>query len=254
MTAGSRLGPLLPPRLLASVLDALYPRQEPELARLPEMCPGHGTALDIGAWYGPWTRQLAGRVDRVIAFEPVPEVHRVLRGAVPPTVEVVLAAASDHDGESRIWLPGAGNGSRGLASLAPREDVHHDSVPVRLVTVDSLDLAGVTFVKIDVEGHEAAALRGAEKTVRRDRPNLFIELEARIQPVGPITDMLHEWGFRGWVLPERQWVPLDGFDLRGHQERTAHVTTRGLVGRSLRPRPRYVNSVLFTPQDAPPPG
>jgi FkbM family methyltransferase len=250
VTVAALLGPRLPNRLLAVALDTLYPRQEPELARLAEICPPHGTALDIGAWYGPWSRRLARRADRVVAFEPVPEVCRVLRETVPPSVEVINAAASDRVGHDMIWLAdGDGHEARGLTSLEPRPRVHRRAAPVRLTTVDALDLPDVSFVKIDVEGHEVAVLRGAERTLRHHRPNVFIEAEARIQPVERITGLLSGWGFRGWVLPHRDWVPLDDFDLRAHQQRTAHVIERGLLRRSLRPHPRYVNSVLFTPEE-----
>ena len=60
--------------------------------------------------------------------------------------------------------------------------------------------------------------------------------------------------YRGWVLPGRSWVPVDGFPLAAHQARTAHVSERGLLARALWPSPRYVNSVLFLPKDQGPSG
>ncbi|MGV9574486.1 hypothetical protein ACWDRX_36205, partial [Streptomyces nigra] len=61
-TLTARLAPLLPARLVAATARAVYPRFEPELARLGELCPPDcGTAVDIGGWYGPWTRRLCGR-------------------------------------------------------------------------------------------------------------------------------------------------------------------------------------------------
>ncbi|MDF3149614.1 FkbM family methyltransferase, partial [Streptomyces sp. T21Q-yed] len=56
MTLAARIAPLLPTRLVAAVARAVYPRFEPELARLAQLCPaGCGTAVDVGGWYGPWT-------------------------------------------------------------------------------------------------------------------------------------------------------------------------------------------------------
>ncbi|MGW7003574.1 FkbM family methyltransferase [Streptomyces sp. NPDC054933] len=251
MTLAAVLAPRLPRWVVAWGLDVLYPRQEPELARLHEICPPCGTALDIGAWYGPWSRRLARRADRVVALEPVAEVCRALRETVPGCVDVINAAASDRSGDAAIWLADQdGREARGLTSLEPRPSVHRRTRRVRLVTVDALGLSDIRFVKIDVEGHEGAVLRGARETLRRDRPNLFIETEARLQPVERITGLLRGWGYRGWVLPGRDWVPLDGFDLSAHQRACAHVVERGLLRRSLRPSPRYVNSVLFTPEEA----
>jgi hypothetical protein len=161
-------------------------------------------------------------------------------------VNVIAAAASDHYGEAEIWLPPSGGGMRGVSSLH-RRDIHSGSVKVPLVTVDGLGLHDVTFMKLDVDGHEVPVLHGAAETVQRDRPRLLVEVEQRIQPITDVTGLLESWGYRGWVLPSRQWVPLADFPLAAHQARTCHVSERGLLARALWPFPRYLNSVLFLP-------
>ncbi|MDK1473929.1 FkbM family methyltransferase [Streptomyces sp. 549] len=254
MTLAARLGPRLPPRLVATTAAALYPRFEPELRRLADFCPPGGTAVDIGGWYGPWTRRLARRVDRVVTVEPVPHLARVLRATTPRNVEVLQAAAADHAGSATLWLPPGGRGDRGVSSLVRRDAVHADRLEVPCLSVDSLELTDVRLLKIDVDGSERAVLHGAERTVLRWQPALFVELESRIQPFGPVVDLLDSHGYRGWVLPRREWVPLADFDLAGHQARTAHVAEHGLLRRTLAPHVRYVNSVLFLPQERSPGG
>jgi FkbM family methyltransferase len=241
----SRLASRLPDRLLVATLAALYGRFEPELRRLSELCPRGGTALDVGAWYGPWSTRLARRAATVVAFEATPALADILRRTVPPNVRVVGAAASDRIGEAEIWVPDSA-GPNGVNSLVKLEH-HSRSLRVPTVTLDSLELTDVRFAKIDVEGHELPVLHGAEATVRRCRPRLFIELESRMQPIEPIVELLAGWGYRGFVLPGRRWLPLSEFDLVDHQRRTQHVATRGLTRRVLWPWPRYVNSVLFLP-------
>ncbi|WP_156722582.1 FkbM family methyltransferase [Streptomyces apocyni] len=248
MTVAARIAPLLPPRLVGAAAALLYPRFEPELARLAEICPPNcGTAIDVGGWYGPWSRRLARRARRVVTVEPVPRLARTLRAAVPHNVRVIQAAASDQTGTARLWLPAGDRGERGVSSLV-RRDIHARAVDVPCLTLDGLDLRDVDFIKIDVDGNELPVLRGAAQLLDRDRPALIVELEARIQPMAPVLDLLAEHGYRGWVLPAASWVPLDDFDLESHQSRTAHVVTRGLLRRVLPFRgPRYVNSVLFLP-------
>lgn len=246
MTLAARLAPRLPPRVLAAATDLLYPRFEPELARLADFCPRGGTAVDVGGWYGPWTRRLASRADRVVTVEPVPHLARRLRVTSPGHVEVLQAAATDHHGTATLWLPQDGRGDRGVSSLVRRE-VHRTAVDVPCLTLDELELHGLTLVKVDVDGGELAVLRGAEKALRRERPALFVELEQRIRPPGPVLSYLSALGYAGWVRPARTWLPLAAFDLVGHQARTAHVAEHGLLRRSLAPHRRYVNSVLFLP-------
>nr|BFE68204.1 hypothetical protein GCM10020092_015050 [Actinoplanes digitatis] len=116
------------------------------------------------------------------------------------------------------------------------------------MTVDELELRDVRFVKLDVEGHEMPALRGAEQTIRRDLPMLMVELEERIQPVQPVLDLLAGWGYRPYVMPDDRWLPLEGFDLIGHQRAALGRVDQSFARRVIRPKPRYVNMVLFRPE------
>lgn len=241
----SRFAAALPPRAVAAAVRAVYPRVEPELARLGCYAPRGGTAVDVGAWYGPWTRGLRRIADRVVAVEPVAELARCVSAAYPD-VRVVEAVASDHAGTAELFLPPGGPGA-GTSSV---ERGTGATVTVPRVPLDDLELRDVRFMKIDVEGHEIPALRGAERTVRRDRPLVLVELEERFQPVEPVLDLLAGWGCRPQVMPGDRWLPLDDFDLIGHQRAAAARVDQSLVRRVLRPRPRYVNMVLFRPEQA----
>ncbi|MCT9104314.1 FkbM family methyltransferase [Streptomyces mirabilis] len=247
-TWAARLAPHLPTRLVAASARLVYPRFEPELGRLADLCPpGCGTAVDVGGWYGPWTHRLSGLAHRVVTVEPVPHLARLLSATTPSHVRVIRAAASDRPGTARLWFPPDDAGDRGVSSLI-RRDIHAHAVEVPCVTLDGLGLHDVDFVKIDVDGNELAVLRGAEALLTRDRPALFIELESRIQPIAPVVDHLTQRGYTGWVLPAATWLPLASFPLEAHQARTSHVAAQGLLRRVLPPRgPRYVNSVLFLP-------
>ena len=104
MTLAARIAPRLPPALIATGVALLYPRYEPELRRLADFCPAGGTAVDVGGWYGPWSRRLARRADRVVVIEPVPHLARVLAATTPVHVDVVNAAATDRDGGTALHL------------------------------------------------------------------------------------------------------------------------------------------------------
>ncbi|MFD3618896.1 FkbM family methyltransferase [Streptomyces sp. NPDC058676] len=248
-TWAARVAPHLPTRLVAAAARAVYPRFEPELARLPDLCPEDcGTAVDVGGWYGPWTRRLSGRARRVVTVEPVPHLARLLTSAAPANVRVIQAAAADRPGTARLWLPPDDAGDRGVSSLV-RRDIHGRALDVPCITLDELALRDVGFIKVDVDGSELAVLRGATGLLARDRPALFVELESRIQPIAPVVTYLSMLGYDGWVLPRDNWVPLAGFPLEAHQSVASYVVAHGLLRRVLpfRKRPRYVNSVLFLP-------
>ncbi|SBV29071.1 methyltransferase, FkbM family [Micromonospora krabiensis] len=241
MTAvSSRVAAMLPERLVAGAVRAVYPRVEPELARLTEFMPAGGTAIDVGAWYGPWSQRMRRQADQVVALEPNEELADCIEAAFPE-VRVVRAVASDREGTAELYRP-EGGPAVGTSSV---EYGSGTPVTVRRVTIDGLGLTDVRFLKVDVEGHELPTLRGAAETILRDGPVLLVEVEERIQPVGPIIDLLGGWGYRGYVLPEREWVPLADFELGAHQRKAIARVGQSLVRRVVWPRPRYVNSVLF---------
>jgi FkbM family methyltransferase len=231
----------VPGRAFAVLMRAIYPRIEVELARVAAWAPRGGTAVDVGAWYGPWTARLLRLADRVVTIEANPDLARLVRASFP-AAQVVEAAASDRGGTAQLWLPAGGRGAEGTASL---EHTGERSRTVQRVTIDSLGLTDVRFIKMDIEGHEAAALRGAERTIRRDSPMLLLELETRHQRIEDVIGTLADWGYAGKVMPGRSWVPLEDFDLAAHQRANMHVAERGMLGRLARPAERYVNLVGF---------
>jgi len=248
-TLTARLAPLLPTRLVAATARAVYPRFEPELARLADLLPPDcGTAVDVGGWYGPWTHRLWRHARQVVTVEPVPHLARLLAAAAPAHARVIPAAASDRPGTARLWLPPDDEGDRGVSSLV-RRDIHARALHVPCVTLDGLGLKDVGFIKIDVDGSELAVLHGATGLLARDRPALFVELESRIQPIAPVVTYLSLLGYEGWVLPDTTWTRLSAFPLEEHQARTSYVVSQGLLRRVLpfARGPRYINSVLFLP-------
>ena len=87
------------------------------------------------------------------------------------------------------------------------------SVPTR--RLDSYNLGMIGFIKIDVEGHKLKVLKGAEATLRRDRPNLLIEAEERHRSnaVASVIDYLGPLGYSGFVLDHGTLHPLQSIDL-----------------------------------------
>jgi FkbM family methyltransferase len=133
---------------------------------------------DIGAHVG-YLSMLAARgvgpSGRVIAFEPLDLNLRYLRGHVRANrienIAVVAACVSQHPGTTAFDL---GKGS-GRGRLMPGTDGS-----MRTVSIDdevlSERLPAPSFIKMDVEGAELMALRGAEKTLRTYRPSLLLSV------------------------------------------------------------------------------
>ncbi len=196
------------------------------------------TVLDIGANWGMYAWRLAGLAGpsgHVHLFEPDPANRaslEAIRGR-RANVTVHAVALSDHDGTADLQIPLAeGRRFGALASLsvpAARTAIAHESVSVPLARLDDLLPEGgppVAFIKCDVEGHEYAALRGAEALLRRDRPALLVEIEQRHQErdIRGTFAYLLGLGYTGYALTETGLIPLADFDVQRHQ--LAHVGER----------------------------
>jgi FkbM family methyltransferase len=128
-------------------------------------------ALDVGANIGYFTLLLAARCREVRAFEPHPMLHRALArnvemlGAAARKVTIYECAVSDRTGTAMLSIPAEFSVDPTGASLVASDDaVAVEEVPtVRLD--DVLGTSRVGVLKLDVEGHEAAALAGAERAL-----------------------------------------------------------------------------------------
>jgi hypothetical protein len=54
-------------------------------------------------------------------------------------------------------------------------NIGNGSTVVNMITIDSLDLNNVDYMKIDVEGAESLVLLGAEKTIKKFKPVICFE-------------------------------------------------------------------------------
>jgi FkbM family methyltransferase len=251
MSALSTVSGLLPDKLFVAAIARAHRRFEPELGRIVASYPGSGSVLDVGAWYGPWTYWLSRRARRVLAFEPNPDVASVLESCVRANVTVRRAAASDEAGTAMLTLPDGGRGTEGRASLEGLEDgtrtVSVETLRLDDLELDAMDLVDLTMIKVDVEGHERAALAGGVALIARLHPLLVVEIEERHGGIAPTVDLLAGLGYAGRVLVDDRWVPLGEFDLAAHQEQhLAETQGGGYLKIAARRGSRYVNNVVFT--------
>lgn len=161
-----------------------------------------GTILDVGANIGLYTAacaRAAGDRGRVIALEPGPTTFEKLAQTCAllglGNVTTLQAAA------------GRTNSTVGFVGYRSGRDVHQHLVDARpyepgdrfqveckrLDEVCGPDAEAVTLMKIDVEGHEIAALEGAERILANGSAQLIIEFnEKALTAAGTTSEQLWE--------------------------------------------------------------
>ena len=206
-------------------------------------------SIDVGANVGVHTYFLARWSRRVHAFEPNPRLAEYLRRATSRKVNVIATALSDSTGVAKLSIPRLhGVEADPYASLEPRVaslrasefEEAVDEVEVRTAPLDSLGMTEIGFIKIDVEGHELAVLRGARETLERDHPTLLIELDQRYleRPLEQVVHEISSLGYDGFFILDRELRPIVELSVDRHQ-------TQPLADPAAGP---FVENFLFRPR------
>ena len=240
-----------PPTVRWHAIARIHRAHEREITRIDELLPAGGVAMDVGAWWGPWTFWLARRASQVITIEPLPHLVEFIRKVAPGHVRVIAAAASDEAGTASLWAPTSGPGSEGRATMHPGPGAERSATVVEVPTmaIDSLELERLDLLKIDVEGHEVKVLAGAAATIARCRPVLIVEVEQQFheQPITTILDDIEALGYDGHFLRDDAWHPLAEFDVATMQAALADDVASAHYG-LRRSSKGYVNNFVFRPR------
>ena len=169
---------------LLGVFEASTVRQYQKL--LTDNC----VALDVGANIGAHTLHLAravGAHGRVIAVEPTdyafgklsrniqlnPSLATRIRTVQALLTDGLKAGVAEPVYSSWPLTPSGETHPLHLGKLMSCEGARMTSLDA---LVDNLGLKRIDLIKIDIDGHECAMLRGAAATLREFRPRLVMEL------------------------------------------------------------------------------
>jgi FkbM family methyltransferase len=167
------------------------------------------TLLDVGANIGLFSIEACisvGATGKVIAIEAAPRHAETLKQSAMANnfhqIEVVACAASDGEGRAVLSLPQGGN--HGMFTLGDIKGC--DTVNVTTRTID--DIVGsrrIDFIKMDIEGSELHALRGAINTICRSQPPILIELNERAlagcgSSSREVKEFLFALGYKGQII------------------------------------------------------
>lgn len=125
--------------------------------------------IDAGAYQGFFTvyaSKKAGKRGKVFSFEPIPWNFRILKKNVLNNklhnTILVNAGLYNFDGKIRFWAKGGSS----------RVD-NNGNITLKVVTIDSflkkrrVEAEKINFVKMDIEGAEIAAVKGATKLIKK---------------------------------------------------------------------------------------
>lgn len=140
-------------------------------------------ALDLGSNFGQMAVLMSGLVGpdgMVYAFDADDFVYRILEKNAKANAENIktIFGAVHHTGGQTLYFPVqdfkrfSSYGSYGI------DYVHGRGRPVPTVAIDDIDFPKpISFMKIDVQGGDLLALKGAAKTIAKHRMPIIFEYE-----------------------------------------------------------------------------
>ncbi len=143
--------------------------------------------VDIGAHIGRYTLMAARYASKVIAVEPEPSNYSLLKANIElngfSNVIVLPIALSSNRATEKFYLATQGDTARSSLeegwSTKKGFSPNQNAIEVESETLDNLiarlDVTAIDLLKIDVEGHEVAVLKGASKALKKTR-KLILEV------------------------------------------------------------------------------
>jgi FkbM family methyltransferase len=167
-------------------------------ARIIHVQPGD-VVIDAGLCWGETRLYFAdqsGPQGKVYGFEFVQDNLEILRENLrlnthlANRIEVIPKALLNKSGETVSFCP------RGPSTWLEGKKKRKNSLQVSTLSIDDFvsekGIARVDYIKMDIEGSELKALKGAEKTIRAFRPRVAISLYHREDDFIIIPEYLHK--------------------------------------------------------------
>lgn len=206
---------ILKKRILRSIKNNI----EDEYSIIPQLCNRNHISIDIGMFRGVYSYLLSKYSKSVIGFEANPIMCKYLEKNLKKIIEnikIYNLALSNRTGEVDIKIPIRHKSflrknfedfyEGGLATIHPEnnlENKHIEKFKTECNLLDNFKFNNkIGFIKIDVEGHEQCILEGSEKIIKKDKPNLLIEIEKRhrADPIKNTFDFLNNLGYKAYIF------------------------------------------------------
>lgn len=205
------------------------------------------SAIDVGANSGRYTIALLALSKHVYAIEANPELARLLSHGLSREAQLTVlnCAASDADGTAILNIPANASGYalEGLASLERTfsDKARQQAVPT--MKLDQLSDKNIGFVKMDIEGHELAALRGGSMLLDKQMPTVLLECDVASEGQATFEFLLNR-GYEGFFVYSNRIYPLSELEPSMFDQASLRL-----------PKPRkflnYTNNFLFFPRGVP---
>ncbi len=181
-------------------IDGLFEKRELNVLQdfLKKELRTFDTCLDIGANIGNHSLFFSNFFNQVISFEPNNSTFKVLEinGALASNIHAINVGLGSKSAILDAFVNPLNIGGAAIS------DSSEANIEFKIITLDTYlkenPTSSISFIKIDVEGHELETLKGASQTLQKYYPILALELHAKKErsQSDSILSFLQEKGYK----------------------------------------------------------
>ena len=198
---------------------AIKNNYEKELSIIGNFTDKNKEAVDVGVYRGVYTYKLSKEFKHVHAFEPNPLIYPFLEKNLTKIVKNMTLknlALSDSDGDVNLRIPSRSKSifktnyeeiyKLGCATIHEGNKIDNkNNFKVKKIKLDDLlEDKNISFVKIDVEGHEREVITGSKKIIKKNKPVLLVEIEERHNnfPILDTIEFIKNFGYNSYFVAD----------------------------------------------------
>ena len=167
---------------------------EKELQLLKKIIIPETDTIDIGVYRGVYSYEMAKYSKMVHAFEPNPIIFKDIElnlGKIIKNINLYNFALSDKENKVLLKVPIRNKNydksnyeeyfQMGRATIHEQNAMGDiETFEIKSTKLDNFTFSNrISFIKIDVEGHEMSVIKGAENTIKQYKPTLLVEIEEK---------------------------------------------------------------------------
>ena len=196
---------------------AIKKNEENEIKLVKNFIKNDTDTLDIGVYRGVYSYEMSKYSKTVHAFEPNPIIYKDLDKNLKKIVKNINLynfALSNKNEDIELKIPIRDLNSNkenyeeyyqlGKATIHKENELKNfEKCKIISKKIDDLDFKNkISFIKIDVEGHEKEVIEGGVKTIQKNKPVLLIEIEKQYSKrnVSDTINFINSLGFTSYFF------------------------------------------------------
>ena len=196
---------------------AIKKKEENEIKLVKDFIKNGTDSLDIGVYRGVYSYEMSKYSKTVHAFEPNPIIFKDLDKNLKKIVKNMhlynfALSNKNEDIELKIPIRDLNSNKKnyeeyyqlGKATIHKENELKNfEKHKIISKKIDDLDFKNkISFIKIDVEGHEKEVIEGGVKTIQKNKPVLLIEIEKQYSKrnVSDTINFINSLGFTSYFF------------------------------------------------------